>query len=676
MKKLSFFVFLALFCLLNVSQLLAQGKKLALIVAVANYPKEGGWSSISSDKDIPLIVNALESQGFKDIKIITDKEAEKAGIIAAIEDLTKRAGKDDIVVFHYSGHGQQIKDDNGDEYDGYDEALVPYDARLRYEPGVYEGQNHLRDDELDVLFNRIREKLGENGNLLVILDACHSGTATRGMAKSRGTMEKMAPNEYKPDSKEDESGMLAKSPSTSSRGVASLASMMVLSGASPEQLNYETRDESGNSVGSLSYAFSRAVKKAGKESTYRGLFNAIKVDMKVLAPNQEPQAEGNMDIAIFGGQAVDQKAYFAVDKWMDENNIIIQAGSIMGLYENSTVEFHKLGTTDPSKSTPLATGTVVGSTTFTSTIKPSVPLDKETAMGTWIFIKEQNFGDMRVAVSFDVKNTDLNKLLADNFSKVGIVKIVDQNPDIVIEYNNKYTRGNNIQVSTVTDLMLYDKPYANDKSEEIIAEITNTVKAYAQGKILRNLELEASKYDVRFEFIPIKVDNDEKEKERYSVDTKKDANGNIIFNEGDYFKLKITNYGERRAFYNIIDIQPDNVVNLLVPVYDEKRQIRIPATEFKIDPGQSIELEYTFSFWPPFGNEVFKLIASAEPLNLEPIIMSSGTGTRGNMNPLELLISESYGNSGVSSRGGKSGYTPNIPQGNANTYTLVFKIQK
>ena len=39
-------------------------------------------------------------------------------------------------------------DDNGDEEDGLDEALIPYDAQFWYAPGEYEGQNHLRDDEL------------------------------------------------------------------------------------------------------------------------------------------------------------------------------------------------------------------------------------------------------------------------------------------------------------------------------------------------------------------------------------------------------------------------------------------------------------------------------------------------------------------------------------------------
>ena len=39
---------------------------------------------------------------------------------------------------------------------------------------------HLLDDTLEKYFNEIRSKIGTKGQLYVILDACHSGTASRG----------------------------------------------------------------------------------------------------------------------------------------------------------------------------------------------------------------------------------------------------------------------------------------------------------------------------------------------------------------------------------------------------------------------------------------------------------------------------------------------------------------
>ena len=49
-------------------------------------------------------------------------------------------------------------DDNGDEEDGLDESLVLYDAGYWYIPGKYEGENHLRDDELGMWINKLRKK--------------------------------------------------------------------------------------------------------------------------------------------------------------------------------------------------------------------------------------------------------------------------------------------------------------------------------------------------------------------------------------------------------------------------------------------------------------------------------------------------------------------------------------
>src|SRR5690606_38059030 len=160
---------------------LFSSEKHALIIAIGDYPAEGGWSQISSANDVPLIKSALLTQGFAESNITTliDNQATKQGIEDAFTALAKRIKKGDIVVIHYSGHGQQIFDDNGDEVDGLDEAIVPYDAFVKY-TNNYKGENHLRDDELGNIIANFRNKLGENGQLLVILDSCHSGSATRG----------------------------------------------------------------------------------------------------------------------------------------------------------------------------------------------------------------------------------------------------------------------------------------------------------------------------------------------------------------------------------------------------------------------------------------------------------------------------------------------------------------
>ena len=85
-----------------------------------------------------------------------------------------------MVYIHFSGHGQLVTDVNGDEKDGWDEAWIPYDAYLHYDGSRDKGEKHLIDDEINALLTAIRNKIGSEGKMLVVVDACHSGDSSRG----------------------------------------------------------------------------------------------------------------------------------------------------------------------------------------------------------------------------------------------------------------------------------------------------------------------------------------------------------------------------------------------------------------------------------------------------------------------------------------------------------------
>ncbi len=78
----------------------------------------------------------------------------------------------DRVFFYYAGHGSYLRDDDGDEADGYDETIVPYDA-------IRKGRGMIRDDQ----FARwIVEMPGRR--IVMVFDSCHSGTISRGFVRS------------------------------------------------------------------------------------------------------------------------------------------------------------------------------------------------------------------------------------------------------------------------------------------------------------------------------------------------------------------------------------------------------------------------------------------------------------------------------------------------------------
>ena len=103
-----------------------------------------------------------------DTRVLTDERATRQGILDGLKWLIKGAKAGDRLLFHYSGHGSQIRDLNGDEVkDRMDEVLCPHD--MDWDKGF------ISDDELDALFR----ELPKGVNLEVLLDSCHSGTGTR-----------------------------------------------------------------------------------------------------------------------------------------------------------------------------------------------------------------------------------------------------------------------------------------------------------------------------------------------------------------------------------------------------------------------------------------------------------------------------------------------------------------
>lgn len=157
----------------------AQTKR-ALVIGLGRQ-EDKAWGKINGDKDVPFVEEMLKNAKFKvgNIRKLVNQQATKAAIVDAFGKLAAQSKRGDVVYVHFSGHGQQMKDVHNDEKDGLDECWIPYDAYLK--PCVKDrGEKHLTDDEVNYYLNAIRDKVGDTGKMLVVIDACHSGGATRG----------------------------------------------------------------------------------------------------------------------------------------------------------------------------------------------------------------------------------------------------------------------------------------------------------------------------------------------------------------------------------------------------------------------------------------------------------------------------------------------------------------
>ncbi len=155
--------------------------KHALLIGISQYPQykeaDDSWQPIHGANDVALLSPTLRKQGFH-VTSLTNAHATADAIRKSLSALCSRVQKNDIVYIHFSCHGQPYEDLNGDEEDGWDETIVPFDARRRFSEH-YDGHNHILDDELELIINKIRRRAGHAGCIYVIVDACHSGGASR-----------------------------------------------------------------------------------------------------------------------------------------------------------------------------------------------------------------------------------------------------------------------------------------------------------------------------------------------------------------------------------------------------------------------------------------------------------------------------------------------------------------
>jgi hypothetical protein len=148
------------------------GRTRAVLIGINYFGQKGELAGCVND--VRMMKNFVVQSGFSDrpehMQILTDDPTfhtalpTAENIIKALQWLVRDAQPGDSLFLHYSGHGGQLPDDDGDEADGYDETLIPVD---------YQKAGQIRDD---TIFKLVVAPLPEGTRLLCVFDCCHSGT--------------------------------------------------------------------------------------------------------------------------------------------------------------------------------------------------------------------------------------------------------------------------------------------------------------------------------------------------------------------------------------------------------------------------------------------------------------------------------------------------------------------
>jgi uncharacterized caspase-like protein len=149
----------------------------ALLIGVGKYRVEAA-NLPGIDLDIEMMKNTAGLLGFKEseVKVLMDEQATLQNVDRTMRDwLVNGVSPQDRVLIYYSGHGTNVHDESGDEDDDrVDEVLTMHDLAIvrRSEKATLSGV--MLDDRFAEILKQIPSK-----NVLVVVDACHSGTATK-----------------------------------------------------------------------------------------------------------------------------------------------------------------------------------------------------------------------------------------------------------------------------------------------------------------------------------------------------------------------------------------------------------------------------------------------------------------------------------------------------------------
>lgn len=247
--------------------------KRALCVGINDYP--------DMDSDLNGCVNdarawaSLLTEQFDfpatDVRVMTDVEATKQGIMSGLKSLLKGARDGDVLVFTNSSHGSYLLDRDGDE-STYDQVICPHDIAA----------NVILDDELRELFSAIPSGV----HLVALLDNCHSGGATREEDRKPRFLDPAKRGD--PTIADELTGL---PPAGIERYPESGMRELLLSGCMANQVAWDAK-LGGRFHGAMSYHALKAIQDAGYALTYRELHMRVISLLDKAKFNQDPQLQG------------------------------------------------------------------------------------------------------------------------------------------------------------------------------------------------------------------------------------------------------------------------------------------------------------------------------------------------------------------------------------------------
>ncbi len=580
--------------------------KHALIIGINQYSNFAAEYQLSGCvNDARLIKSVLiEHFNFKEPEIVElhNAAASQKGILDAMEQLVDRVNQDDIVVFHYSGHGSQRTSADSDEGTGMDNTITPADS------GCVDPYPNL--DIIDNVIHQWLDRLSaKTPYITLIFDCCHSGTITRDAfgAKVRVKARRVPADRRSLPAMGVDPEKLPPMPRTRSgaggakRWQSLNESYVVMSGCRDDESSYEfEREEDGQFVrnGALTHFLTNALLRARPGSTYRDVFELARQNVNTMFSLQHPQVEGAQDREIFGVTDIEPLRFIPIAS-VDGDRVTLTGGAAHGLFTQSLWTAYPQGSKQTKGVSPLGVIEItrVGSLTSEGLIREG---KGKLSAGARCVETTPAAGQFQLCIDLSHLGEGPGRELAVRIEQSQLLAVA-QSPgaaDIsvhVVLPGEPAATGEPLPQAEKVDTPTWA---VIDRAGELVMPLHAVSEVKAIDTLVSNLEAKAryrnaltldnpgSELNVEFNIYRANPD----------TDLQKANGGDFEFVEGDCLAFEVVNHEDQAVFVSVLDFGLTGRISLLFPPNKTSEMIaagqtlKIGAGERKIRLGVPREL--------------------------------------------------------------------------------------
>lgn len=659
------------------------GDLYGLLVGINQYKKKG-INLNGCAADITNVKNFLENRLNKETYTLRYKElidncATRDAIIDGFNNHLSKAGKGDVVLFYFCGHG--AREQAGEEFkdwqsDNAHETIVCHDSRLEKTDG--RKVPDLADKELRYLISQVANK-GDNSpdHVLVVFDCCHSSSGTRDLDDADGIrqLDDLAPTrEYSDFCFADKITTEELSPETFPQGDHTFMAAC---------LNTETAkeipQENSQKRGLFTYSLIKELESQNATLSYENLIHEVRTRVTGVRLYQNPQLEfvkgidpANPSITRSENPETETLAFLgnpAIIKPRDpsftlkyrpsvgatrtdpeqQEEWIINAGAFQGIQESMELavypednqyEDFEISVTEENGSEPevIKAGSVKAiarikiievranesvveffSQTLTEDISKQFPaiVIKRPVPKVLFYFEAEEEADRELLGK-------IRQMLLEEWRSLAVGVVDDRQQD---HQYRLYVRNQQFEIRDIDDRLLIE-PFAADDNDFSISLAANRVEHIAKWITTRDLENLNSSIDkdgIKIEVTYQGVTSKEPHLVLYQQD-----------NDKPKIRVKIKNQSDKRLFFTILDICDDFSINDPGIIYDGVNKVQW----LEIEDGDTYTAKYskkgTLLEDIPIGipnkdnykdlteyGETFKLIASTHQFPVEQFYLPS-----------------------------------------------------